>query len=320
MSADSPSDSARVASSYSTGGGGVTFERRVAVRYLTAMLAGVARTEAEGWRVTQVAFQQGPAGPVDDIHVRMARDGEEAESLELWVAVRRRPSFVRSDADTAKLIDSFVTALGEPREPGVERRLVVAVAGHQPGAAELAELAELARKMDEAAFAVEMAADGRPRKALKNRYHHVRDLVATSLPPGHDTSKVTWQLLQKFYVSMPRLESPDEADWTALLAELESWAREQSAAGADALRSKLESLAAGYDPAAAVVSGRSSFATRMRRSGSSAVRKLRHGRSYVDWIEKLATAFGWSAAQTASTSRETKPQQRLRRPSNWLRS
>src|SRR5262245_2545077 len=120
-----PASSTRVASSYSTGGGGVTFERRAAVRYLAAMLTGAARTEAEGWGVTRGAFQQGPAGPVDDLHVRLARNGEEEESLELWVAMRRHPEFVRSDGDTAKLIRTFVAALGEPTEPGVERRLVV---------------------------------------------------------------------------------------------------------------------------------------------------------------------------------------------------
>ena len=73
IAAQRPTSSTRVASSYSTGGGGVTFERRVAVRYLAAMLTGAARSEAEGWRVTRVAFQQGPAGPVDDLHVRLAR-------------------------------------------------------------------------------------------------------------------------------------------------------------------------------------------------------------------------------------------------------
>lgn len=217
------------------------------------MLTGAARSEAVGWRVTRVAFQQGPAGPVDDLHVHLARAGEEAESLQLWVAVRRSPTFIRSDTDTEKLIGIFVEALGTPMEPGVERRLVVTVAGHQPSASELAELTELARSMDAAAFAVEVATDGRPRQALKSRYDHVRDLVAAALPSDGDAAATTWQLLQQLYVSMPRLEIPDEADWTALLTELESWARAQTAAGADVLRAKLESLAAEYSPLAAVV-------------------------------------------------------------------
>lgn len=248
-----PTSPTRLASSYSTGGGGVTFERRAAVRYLAAMLTGAARTEAEGWRVAEVAFQQGPAGPVDDLHIRLARDREEGESLELWVAVRRHPNFIRSNQDTEKLVATFVGALGKPTEPGVERRLVVTVAGQQSGAAELAELTELARSNDEAAFALEMAADGRPRQALKSRYEHVRDLVAAALAQSDDAAATTWRLLRQMYVSMPRLETPDEIDWTALLTELEGWARDQTASGADVLRSKLESLAAEYAPAAAIV-------------------------------------------------------------------
>lgn len=272
-----PASSARVASSYSTGGGGVTFERRAAVRYLAAMLTGAARAEAEGWRVAEVAFQQGPAGPVDDLHIRLAR--EEGESLELWVAVRRHPDFIRSDQDTAKLVGTFVAALGEPTEPGVERRLVVTIAGQQSGASELAELASLARRMDESAFAVEMGADGRPRQALKNRFEHVRDLVAAALAPGDDAAATTWRLLRQMYVSMPRLETPDETDWTALLTELEGWARDQTAAGADVLRAKLESLAADYAPAAAVMRR-----AQLARDAHAALRLDRHAET-ASWEE-----------------------------------
>ncbi len=276
---ESQSNSTRVAPSYSTGGGGVTLGRRVAVRYLAAMLTGAARSEAEGWRVTMVAFEQGPAGPVDDLHVRMERDGEEPESLELWIAVRRSPAFVRSDADTEKLIGTFVEALGTPMKPGVERRLIVTVAGHQPSASELAELAELAKSMDAAAFAVEMATDGRPRQALKSRYEHVRDLVAAALRPDGDAAETTWQLLQRLYVSMPRLEPPDEADWTALLTELESWARDQTAAGADVLRAKLESLTARYSPISAVVRR-----TQLVRDAHAALRRDRRAEAAA-WEE-----------------------------------
>lgn len=276
---EQPATAARVASSYSTGGGGVTFERRAAVRYLAAMLTGAARSEAEGWRVREVSFQQGPAGPVDDLHVRLARDGEDRESLELWVAVRRRPNFVRSDQDTAKLVATFVAALGEPTEPGVERRLVVTVAGQQSGASELAELTALARRMDESAFAVEMAADGRPRQALRSRYEHVRDLVAAALVPRDDAAATTWRLLKQMYVSMPRLETPDETDWTALLTELEGWARDQTAVGADVLRAKLESLAADYAPAAAVMRR-----AQLARDAHAALRLDRHAETAA-WEE-----------------------------------
>ena len=193
--------------------------------------------------------------------------------------MRRHPDFIRSDEDTAKLVGTFVVALGEPTEPGVERRLVVTVAGQQTGASELAELTALARSMDESAFAVEMAADGRPRQALKSRYEHVRDLVAASLAPVDDAAATTWQLLRQMYVSMPRLETPDETDWTALITELEGWAREQTAAGAEVLRAKLESLAAGYAPLLRSCVEHSSPATPTQRFDSPATPRLRHGRS-----------------------------------------
>ncbi|WP_420638708.1 hypothetical protein [Candidatus Poriferisocius sp.] len=249
----------------------MTFERRVAVRYLAAMLTGAARSEAEGWRVTEVAFQQGQAGPPDDLHIRLAREGEEQVSLELRVAVRRSPVFVRSDADTRKLIGALVEALWTPMEPGIERRLVVTVAGHQTSASQLAELTDLARSMDAEALAVEMATDGRPRQELRSRYEHVRDLVAAALPSDGDAAATTWQLFERLHVSMPRLESPDEADWTALLTELESWARAQTPVGADVLRAKLESLAADYSPHAATVQR-----TRLARDAHAALRTDRH--------------------------------------------
>src|SRR5690606_24543017 len=158
------------------------------------------------------------------------------------------PAFIRSDVDTGKLVGSFVAALGVPTAHGIERRMVVAVAGPQSNAAALAELTELARHMGEAAVAGEVGDGGRPRRALRSRFEDVRDLVAAVLQPDGDAGGTTWQLLQRLHVSMLRLEPPDEADWTSLLTELESWARVQTAEGAELLRAKLESLAAGYSP------------------------------------------------------------------------
>jgi hypothetical protein len=48
-------------SPYSTGGGGVTFERKVAVQYLTHLLIGDGAVElGDGRFVVSVAFQQAP--------------------------------------------------------------------------------------------------------------------------------------------------------------------------------------------------------------------------------------------------------------------
>ncbi len=61
-------------SPYATGGGGVTFERKVAVQYLARLLAGDGASElGDGRRVVSVAFQQAPEHPVDDLVVSAAR-------------------------------------------------------------------------------------------------------------------------------------------------------------------------------------------------------------------------------------------------------
>ena len=61
-------------SPYATGGGGVTFERKVAVQYLARLLAGDGTSElGDGRRVVSVAFQQAPEHPVDDLVVSAAR-------------------------------------------------------------------------------------------------------------------------------------------------------------------------------------------------------------------------------------------------------
>ena len=57
------------ANTYSTGGGGVTFAHRVAVIYLASMLASSRRSETNDLAVTSLAFQTGPAHPVDDLLV-----------------------------------------------------------------------------------------------------------------------------------------------------------------------------------------------------------------------------------------------------------
>src|SRR5439155_18101684 len=75
-------------SPYATGGGGVTFERKVAVTYLAHLLVGDAAAELGERRVVSVAFQQAPDHPVDDIVVTAALRDEIQPSLVLAIAVR----------------------------------------------------------------------------------------------------------------------------------------------------------------------------------------------------------------------------------------
>lgn len=239
-----------VVSSYSTGGGGFTFERRVAVRYLATMLSGAPRRELGDRRVVQVSFQQASVSPVDDLHILGKRDGEDDPSLELWVAARRHPRFVRRDRRSQQLVASLVEAAAQPETPGRDRRLVVCAAGHENRAPlQVAQLADLARDtLSEESFQTALANAPKP---VRDRFCHLQDLVRGSLAEGSEFS--IWLLLRRLYVVSARLESPDEEDWAALLGELESWSRDQTPTGAEALRSHLEHLADQYDPAAAEV-------------------------------------------------------------------
>ena len=70
-------------SPYATGGGGVTFERKVAVQYLAHLLVGDGAAElGDGRFVVSVAFQQAPKHSVDDLVIRAARADELEPSLD----------------------------------------------------------------------------------------------------------------------------------------------------------------------------------------------------------------------------------------------
>jgi len=135
-----------VASPYATGGGGVTFERRVAVKYLTAMLSGGALDEVgDGGRVAEVRFQQVPR-PVDDLHVIAEVDEEPSRTVELRVAARTDPKFVPSDMKTVELWGRLMDASEEPVPANVTRRLAVCCAGRSASAREVHKLAHIARE------------------------------------------------------------------------------------------------------------------------------------------------------------------------------
>lgn len=212
-------------SPYATGGGGVTFERRVATRYLAHLLTGASSPELDNRRVV-VAFQQAPNHAVDDLVVRAARDGEDMASLEVSVGVRRSPRFVASDTDTRKLIGRFLVAAQERLAEGVARRLAICVAGPQTVAAQLEELANLARTRNAATFYSDLAVPGRFRQALKDRLTHLKALVKANLEACDQDSSAnaidtaSWLVLSQLHVLMPRLEPPDELDWTCLLNQL----------------------------------------------------------------------------------------------------
>ena len=91
-------------SPYATGGGGVSFERKVAVRYLAHLLVSDGAVElGDGRSVVSVSFQQAPDYPVDDLIIAAARPEESEPSLLLALGVRRSPNLVLSDEQTRRL-------------------------------------------------------------------------------------------------------------------------------------------------------------------------------------------------------------------------
>jgi hypothetical protein len=258
-----PADESPAGSSpYSTGGGGVTFERKLAVQYLARLLTGDGAQELGSARqVVRVDFQQAPEHAVDDLVIHAARPDEAKPSLVLAVAVRRAPNLVPSDADSSKLIRAFVRELAASPTPSLERRFALAVAGPQEHAQQLAALAALATKQANAGTFFELVrTPGKFTKAVRDRLGNVERLVKLALADlgsaSSEPSTVqdrTWQLLRRLHVLMPRLEAPDEADWAAVTNALRPVARGRDLYGASRLRDRLIALASDYPMNAATV-------------------------------------------------------------------
>ena len=249
-------------SPYATGGGGVTFERKVAVQYLAHLLVGDGASElGDDCHVVSVAFQQAPGHSVDDLVVGVARLGEVQPSVVLALGIRRSAKLVLSDESTRKLIRQFVSAVINAPTDGPEFRLGLVVAGPQLHAEQLARLAGLATaQMDAPGFFDLVHTPGRFDAGIRDRLGQLEKLVQRALHDlgvaEADTALVhqrAWQLLARLTVSMPRLESPDETDWAAVTNSLIAVARGSDLTGAAQLRDRLVDLASEYSPKSARV-------------------------------------------------------------------
>ena len=281
---------------YPTGGGGVTFERKVAVQYLAHLLVGDGANElGDGRRVVTVAFQQAPVHSPDDLVVSAARPDELQRSLVLTIAVRRSPNLVVSDESSRDLIRQFVRAVIDAPTEGPETRLGLVVAGPQRHAEQLAKLAHLASvQMDAPGFFDLVRTPGKFDVAVRGRLDQLQRLVEHAL---HELCNVeagtalveshTWQLLSRLTVLMPRLESPDETDWSRVVNSLTRVVRDSDLTAASGLRDRLVDRASEYSPSAARVD-----LTLLRRDThallDSTTRRHRHGWQTLDRIHQLA--------------------------------
>ena len=283
-------------SSYATGGGGVTFERKVAVQYLAHLLVGDSAVEfGEGRCAVSVAFQQAPDHPVDDLVVCAARPEESAPSWEIALGIRRSPKLVFSNESTRKLIRQFVQAvIGAPADD-IERRLGLVVAGPQTHAQQLGILADhAAKQMDAPGFFRLMDAPKKFDVGVRDRLGHIKRLVELALkdlgvaePDPALVHKRTWQLLSRLVVLMPRFESPDETDWVAIKNSLVSLSRTGDLVGAAQLCDRLVALASEYSPKAARVD-----LTLLKRDAHGAldlaIRRHKKGWSALDHLHEIA--------------------------------
>ena len=285
-------------SPYSTGGGGVTFERKVAVQYLAHLLVGDGAVElGDGRFVVSVDFQQAPEHSVDDLVICAARADELEPSLVLAVGVRRSPDLVQSDESTRKLIRAFVHEVINAPPDGPEHRVALVVAGAQDHAEQLALLADFAfRQMDAPRFFQLVRTPGKFDDEIRGRLKQVEGLVKLALtdlgvadPGAQLVEQHTWELLSRLTVLMPRLETPDEADWAAVTNSLIPVARGADLYGATQLRDRLVALADEYPPKAATVN-----LSMLRRDAhtalDSAKRRHRQGWQALGHLHARATA------------------------------
>ncbi len=247
--------SVRGMSPYSTGGGGVTFERKVAVHYLAKLLVGEGAVEfGDGRHVESVAFQQSPSHATDDLVVRTVSPEEMQPSWEIALAVRRSPNIVQSNQRSQELFEKFIRDLINIPEDGIEHRFGLVVSGHKPHAEQLASLADLAAaQMDAPGFFDLVRTPNAFDANVRLRLEHVEGLVKRALedisqtiPSDEAVQRRTWQLLSNLYVMMPRFETPDESDWSTVTDRLISVGRGSDLEGATRLRDRLISLASEY--------------------------------------------------------------------------
>jgi hypothetical protein len=206
-----------------------------------------------------ILFQASSSSPVDDLVViGRAPDGSERR---LSIGVRRDPGLVASDTASAELLVSYLRIVTEhwARVRSGHWRLALAVAGWNPAAKQLHDLARFAREApDEASFRAAIKRPGGTNAQVRSRLEHIDALVGEAASDPKVTTEctpeeLTWRVLHQLSVLDLRLEGVDGSDRTDTVRRLRTIVPDGSVDGADALFARLGELSDRYAPAEARV-------------------------------------------------------------------
>lgn len=253
----------RIASPYSTGGGGIVFEHRFGATLLAALLLGDSVPGlGDEQSVISVTFQASRFSAVDDVLVLGEPKGAPrvGAGRQLSIGVRHNPRIAPSDQSFVALLCSYLATVQREweRVNAGDLRLSLVVAAPHPGARELAALADIARKQpSDREFRSFVGTPGATRASVRKRLTHLDGAVDKASQdakiglPGGGVSELTWRLLVGLHPIETRLEGDDAADRAAAVTRLRRLGGEASEAAA--LFTELCHLASNYGPAGAAV-------------------------------------------------------------------
>lgn len=231
------------------------FEQRYDALILGHLLTGDPVPElGNDATVVRVQFQARAESAVDDLFIR-GRGGDGIERLAA-VAARRNLELVASDDRSVKLVASYLTDVTDhwaDIQSG-QRRLGLSSVHSNP-VQELADLSAAARaNSSDSTFREAVAQrDGKVRNRLSQLDRVVQKAMQRVDTGGVAAGELTWRFLSSLSVRQPRIESPDDSDFTSLVGRLRSITRGGTPDEASRLLDAINQLATGYDPAGADV-------------------------------------------------------------------
>lgn len=249
----------RGASTYATGGGGVSLERTFAALALAALLGerGLIGL-GEGLKVVKVDFQAGPLSPVDDIVV-LGEGAAPDLTRTMSVGVRRLPALRATDAKFVKLLADYLEVVwSQQADLDADRhRLALVVVPRTPGVSDLRVLADIARTQpSNEAFRAFVARPKNLKEAVRTRLSYLDEAVALATAQraasqGASGPCDTWRLLKALRVLALDLEGNDATERIAVIGRLGELLGSEPA-GATAF-DQLVKLAADFAPVGASV-------------------------------------------------------------------